>query len=35
MIERCNKVGVRIYADIVMNHMVAVDAGTGKTFDKV
>ncbi|XP_055958798.1 alpha-amylase-like [Patella vulgata] len=28
MVERCNKVGVRIYADVVVNHMSA-EGGTG------
>ena len=30
MVDRCNAVGVRIYADIVVNHMVAALAGKGE-----
>uniref|UniRef100_A0A8B9H6H5 Alpha-amylase n=1 Tax=Astyanax mexicanus TaxID=7994 RepID=A0A8B9H6H5_ASTMX len=29
MISRCNDVGVKIYADVVINHMCAADAGEG------
>ncbi|XP_071941612.1 alpha-amylase-like [Antedon mediterranea] len=29
MVERCNKAGVRIYADVVANHMCGTDAGIG------
>ncbi|KAI4896274.1 hypothetical protein NFI96_003665 [Prochilodus magdalenae] len=30
MITRCNDVGVKIYADVVINHMCMVDAGEGR-----
>jgi len=29
MIQRCHQVGVKIYADVVLNHMVGLDAGQG------
>ncbi|XP_031439751.1 alpha-amylase-like isoform X5 [Clupea harengus] len=30
MISRCNKVGVKIYADVVINHMCSASAGEGR-----
>ncbi|XP_059839656.1 pancreatic alpha-amylase-like [Hypanus sabinus] len=30
MVTRCNNVGVRIYADVVINHMCGASGGTGK-----
>lgn len=30
MVDRCNAVGVRIYADVIINHMCGGDGNTGK-----